>query len=60
MKEIYRLQSNSYLITFKDADRKGRHLKCYTIEDLKPPLAVPSSMATLPINELKRTHRVRI
>jgi hypothetical protein len=32
----------------------------YTIEDLKPPLAVPSSMATLPINELKRTHRVRI
>ena len=25
---IYRLQSNSYLITFKDADRKGRRLKC--------------------------------
>jgi hypothetical protein len=35
-------------------------LNIYTDEDLKPPLAVPSSMATLPINELKRTHRVRI
>jgi hypothetical protein len=27
---IYRLQSNSYLITFKDADPLGRDLKCYT------------------------------
>ena len=25
---IYRLQSNSYLITFKDADPCGWHLKC--------------------------------
>jgi len=25
---IYRLQSNRYLITFKDADHCGRHLKC--------------------------------
>jgi hypothetical protein len=25
---IYRLQSNSFLITFQDADPEGRHLKC--------------------------------
>ena len=28
IKEIYQLQSNSYLITFKDTDPCGRHLKC--------------------------------
>jgi hypothetical protein len=27
-KAIYRLQSNSYLITFKDADPEGRRLEC--------------------------------
>jgi hypothetical protein len=32
----------------------------YTLEDCKPPKAVMSSRATLPINELKRTYRVRI
>ena len=32
----------------------------YTLEDYKPPLAVQSSRKTLPINELKRTQRVRI
>jgi hypothetical protein len=32
----------------------------YTLEDYKPPLAVQSSRATLPINELKRPRWGRI
>jgi hypothetical protein len=35
-------------------------MNIYTLEDYKPPKAVQSSMATLPIDELKRTRRVRI
>jgi len=34
--------------------------KIYTLEDYKPPLAVQSSRATLPTNELKRPRWGRI
>jgi hypothetical protein len=43
--------------------KKGWRPLFYTLEDYKPPpflVAVQSSRATLPINELKRTLRVRI
>jgi hypothetical protein len=39
---------------------RSKSVPFYTLEDYKPPLAVQSSMETLPINELKRTQRVRI
>ena len=56
---------NSYIIRKLNVSDYEKYLHLhlcafYTLEDLKPPLAVQSSRATLPINELKRALRVQI